>query len=546
MRKNGVFAALLALVMLVGAAPATQTGGGTLHEVVPAQLQVMDALLKGDARGALVAALSAIGGDERAIAAMAEGGMAEQLLPVADLDGDDLPDVLGLARAPEPAQSDERPAELTVTAHSGLGGTPLWSHTVSGVAGVPVATPGGFVLVTAQPVGAAILIHLTAFDSDGTVRWERTDAGVVGSTAVQWPTYVGALRQPDGSVQHLIQSVTYSFIQQNMVEPGALVATVLSDADGEELHELERSGDGVPWAHAAPDLDGDGADDVLLTQSYVFGERGEVVATKVDGTELWTATAPFRSNGFVVRPGDVNDDGVPDVALGTGGSAVGLLSGADGSTLWEMPGAWPAALGDVDGDSTPDVGVRTIGGSYSDFTTTHAAYDGTGRQLYRTNTILPLDPMSGYQATTTTHLITADVDGDGIQDTFHEFELVYDNGERVHDAAATSGRDGRAIWSDRLPLSLGDSVQGPGVDFARVQSNGSQAFVEVLRGDTLARIWRTPVPAAGAMTSASAAAADLNGDGYGDVLVSVVTSGTAGSRVQHGFVLDGRDAARLW
>lgn len=545
MRRSGVFAALLALVMLVGAAPATQSGGGTLHEVVPAQLQVMDALLEGDATGAIVASLGAIGGDERAIAAMAEGGVSEQLLPVADLDGDDLPDVLGLARAPEPAQSDERPAELTVTARAGLDGTPLWSHEVPGIAGVPVATADGFVLVTTQPVGPAVLLHLTAFDPDGTVRWERTDAGVVGSTAVQWPAYIAALRQPDGSVQHLIQSVTYSFVEQNMIEPGALVATVLSDADGEELHELERSGDGVPWTHAAPDLDGDGADDVLVSQSYAFGERGEVVATKVDGTQLWTATAPFRSNGFVVRPGDVDDDGVPDVALGTGG-AVGLLSGADGATVWEIPGGWPAALGDVDGEGTPDVGVRTIGGSYSDFTTTHAAYNGTGRQLYRTDTTLPIDPMRGYQATTTTHLATADVDGDGVQDTFHEFELVYDDGERMHDAAATSGRDGETLWSGRLPLSLGGSVQGPGVDFARVQSNNTQAFVEVLRGDTLGRIWRNPVPAAGAMASASAAAGDLNGDGTGDVLVTVVTSGTAGARVQHGFVLDGRDGARLW
>lgn len=93
-------------------------------------------------------------------------------------------------------------------------------------------------------------------------------------------------------------------------------------------------------------------------------------------------------------------------------------------------------------------------------------------------------------------------------------------------------------------IRLGDSVQGDGVDLARIRSNGDTAFVEVLRGDTLRRVWRAPVPAPGTFVAATAHAADLDGDGFGEVLVTIVTRGAAtGSLVQHGYILNGRDGS---
>lgn len=64
--------------------------------------------------------------------------------------------------------------------------------------------------------------------------------------------------------------------------------------------------------------------------------------------------------------------------------------------------------------------------------------------------------------------------------------------------------------------------------------------------DTLARVWRVGVAAPGTLVDATASAVDLNGDGIGDVLVTAVTAGSNGTRVQHGHVLNGRDGSLMW
>lgn len=547
--RRSLLAALLVPLLATGslsAAPAAP-GTGSVEAVLPS-VEIVDALLESDADRAIVASLVTMGADRAAVEALMAGAVSEQLLPAPDLDDDGLPDVLGLGRPPRTGQSGAGIGELlTVTARSGRTGAPLWSAQVPGVTGTVVDSPGGPLLISFDEGGSVVTQHLTAFTRAGEVRWQRTDAGAVTSTAIQWPYYAGQLTRDDGSVRHLVHAIDYSYLSDQTLEPGQITVRTLDDADGSAAGVTGRVGDGVPWSWVAPDLNGDGNADLVVTQSFAFGTRGDVVAMTVEGETLWSTTAPFRSNGFLVLPGDVTGDGVGDLAIGADSTAVALVSGSDGSTAWEMPGEYPAAIGDVDDDEVPDVGVRSIGTvAFSEFVTDHAGYDRAGTQLYHEHAALPIDFGRGWSATTTTYLAGHDVDGDGGQDTFHEFDLTYSDGERVIDAGATSGATGRRLWDRRLPILLGGSVQGPGIDLADVLSNGSEAFVEILRGDTLARIWRVGVAAPGTLIDATASAVDLDGDGVGDVLVTAVTAGSNGELLQHGYVLDGRDGSEMW
>ena len=545
MRIGALLVPLLAAGSLA-AAPAAPPAGSV--DAVEPSVEIVDALLEADTDRAIVASLVSMGADRAAVQALMAGAVSEQLLPAPDLDDDGLPDILGLARPPRAGQSSAGIAEfLTVTARSGLTGVALWSAEVPGVTGIVLESPGGPLLISVDAGGAVVTQHLTAFTLDGEVRWQRSDAGAVTFTAVQWPYYAGQLKTADGSVRHLVHAIEYSYLSDQTLEPGRITARTLDDADGSVAGVVERSGQGVPWSWVAPDLDGDGNDDLLLTQSFAFGTRGDVVAMTVEGETLWSSTAPFRSNGFLVLPGDVTGDGIGDIAIGADTPAVALISGSDGSTAWERPGEWPSAVGDIDEDGVPDVGVRSVGTvNFSEFVTDHAAYDASGTEVYHERASLPIDFGRGWSATTLTYLAGHDVDGDGAPETFHEFDLTYSDGERVQDAGATSGATGLRVWDRRLPGLLGGSVQGPGVDLVDVRSNGSEAFVEVLRGDTLARVWRVGVAAPGTLVDATASAVDLDGDGVGDVLVTAVTAGPNGTRIQHGYVLDGLDGSLIW
>jgi hypothetical protein len=184
----------------------------------------------------------------------------------------------------------------------------------------------------------------------------------------------------------------------------------------------------------AGDLDGDGVGDLLVGafgstpstvgKAYAFSGR--------TGRELWEVRAPASTGGgfaqfFVAGLDDVNGDGTPDVyvsdyadnAAGPGAGAATVYSGVDGSVLYTIQGSGPGQglgpgreAGDVNGDGVQDLAI----GSYtsSDGATNAGkvqVFSGVDGSLLRTITSTTPNEQLGFDV-----VGIGDTNGDGIPD----------------------------------------------------------------------------------------------------------------------------------
>jgi hypothetical protein len=271
---------------------------------------------------------------------------------------------------------------------------------------------------------------------------------------------------------------------------------------------------------AVGDLDGDGFPDV------VTGDRPtqRVVVFLNDGAGGLGPATPFPVGGLgntlnAMAIGDLTGDGIPDVAAGqffTEGS-VSVLAG-DGAGGFAPPVATPAfrfgiralAIGDVDGDGLPDVAT-----GHADGTVVLLYGDGAGG-FPRSLVTRPVDAASA--------LDIADATGDG------RLDIVATGFEGSRLAVLPS--NGLAGLGPAISLSVGPGAHNPvGVAVGDLTGDGvadlvtanfRSASISVLVGDGRLGFrsgLQSPYPVAPGGAS-GVALGDLNGDGLIDVVVA--------------------------
>jgi hypothetical protein len=400
-------------------------------------------------------------------------------------------------------------------------------------------------------------------------------------------TYVGSVLASPGQISMTILHPVASFL------PGiALLGLFLpgrSMAQAVEWFAIEGSGPD-DWlslnVQRLGDVNGDGIPefvlgDPLLPTIFSDPESGIVrVCSGVDGTELYSLPGVNSNDRFGAATsdiGDVNGDGIPDLAIGAPGEnsspgRVYVHSGANGDPLYSITGALGtdllgtavAGVGDLNADGIPDFVATSPNSIWPGHATAFSGADGA---------ILFEVTGSGSSAGFGNAVIgIGDVSGDGVPDFLVAASSSYVSGPGSGEAFAFSGTDGALLYTvpggapeeffGHALCRLGD-VSGDGIeDFAvgapLADSVGADSgYVRVVSGADGTEAYTVPGGGAGLhFGSALCGTQDLTGDGVPDLLVGApealgaqgngsvsVHSGNDGSLV---LVVQGKDPNRAF
>ncbi len=288
-----------------------------------------------------------------------------------------------------------------------------------------------------------------------------------------------------------------------------------------------------------PDLDGDGRAELIVGApgDGSQAERTVRVRRSSDGgllLRLVDKTPGARFGAAVAGLADVNADGLPDLAVGSPGSAPGpgrvrLFSAADGAVLldlfsggndsWDGFGAALAPLADIDGDGASDLFVGAPSLSDEQPGSASIRSGATGAVLA---TYVGLAPGDRFGAALSG---VGDVNADGTDDLligapaggYAQVRSGAD-GSVLLQLIGTGGDFGAAV------AAAGD-VDGDGHADLAVGAPGLSR-VDVLSGANGSLLRR--VSREGAFGAAIAAAGDWNGDGTEDFLVGAPEETVAG------------------
>jgi len=276
------------------------------------------------------------------------------------------------------------------------------------------------------------------------------------------------------------------------------------------------------------DLDGDSIADVVCGVNFWDDDPTLWAVSGADGSTIWTSSSHngiYSDNGLCWFP-DMNGDGKREILMATPGGyappgrSLYLISGADGSTIWEwaaceiMPSytGWGyscAVLPDMNGDDVPEA-IGGFGTSGSSNTGLIACVDGaSGDSLW---TVWLPDAAEDVE-------IFADVNGDGVNDVLL---AIGGNSYANETAVLADGATGAFLWQenpggdcmaialaeqpDTWPLALYSTFNGKVVCYDGGGSlqwvySGSGMYLDVQGGP------------------------DVNGDGTGDIALAADNGG---------------------
>lgn len=302
------------------------------------------------------------------------------------------------------------------------------------------------------------------------------------------------------------------------------IGVLLGNGDGTfQDAEVYNSGGYDAYAVALGDVNGDGYQDVVVTNLYGDPDaylNGNVSILAGSCCGLYPP-ASYDAGGFPegVAIADLNGDGHPDIILTPGyGVGVMLWNGGGFQPVVIYPAGWPisVAVADVNGDGKPDI----IGVDESSYAVDVLLGNGDGTfQLPLAYPTVIDHPIS---------VAVADLNGDGKPDIVvsgglfsGSMAVLLGNGDgsfqpaRVYPAVGPSGS---------ISVAIGD-LNGDGypdivaTGYCQISNcNNGEVAVFLGKGDGT---FRAPVHlnSGGAVTS-SVAIADVNGDGKPDLIVA--------------------------
>lgn len=355
--------------------------------------------------------------------------------------------------------------------------------------------------------------------------------------------------------------------QPSDISPGRVV--IRSGATGGAIRVLVAAGAPEPGDGfgtsllKVDDLDNDGISDLVVSLATSPSAPRVEAYSSATGQRIWSLGSPSSALGFgwSLSPlADLNGDGRQEIIIGApfrnlvqvGGIPIGagasaarvvIASGIDGSVLQVLqsqgnPGLAPSfgasaiSIGDLDGDSVPEI-VSTAGPG--------APTPGLEVQVFSGATgsfvgMLAQRSLARLSPSLVNHV---DVNGDGLQDILLCYRSDDVSGTRIVECLSGSG--GGSLWS-RLSPAGGDGAQsvmdadGDSVNdvfIANVMSIGANPSYALLSGATGIPIW-TAIQSSvlnHALTHGNPVTVDedRDGDGRNDLLVTTsrLASGNA-------------------
>ena len=276
----------------------------------------------------------------------------------------------------------------------------------------------------------------------------------------------------------------------------------------------------------------------------------------------WTKSLPTVGTFSSPRVADLNQDGIGDVIMGGGreefkssDTAFFALDGASGEILWTLPAKdqvfGSAALKDIDNDGIKDA---VINGRSAELI---AASGATGREIWRFSEVQNIKnhAREGWYNFYNPQFIP-DQDGDGVGDILVSnggdvMAEPYDPNRPAGQLAIISSATGSLISRAKMPdgketyMSVTVSPEQDGEDLEIVFGTGGETLGGNLYIGNLSQVMAGDLSEARIIHSSSdkgyigpAARADLNGDGYLEVIVNSVNGKI--------LAFDGRNFSNLW